>query len=302
MTSAKSITVARLRAAIGRIASGGTTAARETPRLGMPNDTLAASHERAWLLAEGLPAGCIHEIEGAGWDAEAGIAASSFAAALLARRSEDGAILWAVRDDAPFAPRLAAFGLDLGQVIFCRCRNDAEALAALEEALRTPGVAAAVGEVAHVTLTQSRRLHLICERAGGMGLILRRQFHGAQASRKPQGSAAATRWRIQSAPSATGEPGQSIIPKTCARAGGDGLPVFGKNDAPSKNPSRPSAGLPAPSGLGPPRWRLDLLYRRGGMPASFLVEWSDEARHLRLVAKLADHEAEPRQSRLRRAG
>ena len=182
-------------------------------------------------------------------------------AALLTGRSEGGAILWAVRDDAPYAPRLAAFGLDLDRVIFCRCRNDAEALAALEEALRTPGIATAVGEVAHVTLTQSRRLHLICERAGTMGLILRRQFHGAQASRKAQGSAAATCWRIQSVPSET-----------------EG------------------------SWLGPPRWRLDLLYRRGGMPASFLVEWSDEARHLRLVAELADHEAEPCQSRLRRAG
>jgi protein ImuA len=258
MTAAKRITVARLRAAIGRIAAGGAIAARETPRPGM-----AALQENAWLLNDGLPVARVHEIEGAGWDAETGIAASCFAAALLARRGEDGAILWAVRDDAPFAPRLAAFGLDLGRVIFCRCRNDGEALAAMEEALRTPGVVAAVGEVAQITLTQSRRLHLICERAGSTGLILRRQFHGASASRKPQGSAAATRWRIQ-----------------CV----------------------PSVGLPAPSCLGPPRWRLDLLYRRGGMPASFLVEWSDEARHLRLVAKLADHEAEPRQSRLRRAG
>jgi protein ImuA len=256
MNPEKRITVAQLRAAIGRIAAGGARAVCETPR-----QRLAAERESAWPLAEGLPAGCIHEIEGAGWDAETGIAASSFAAASLAQRSEDGAILWAVQGDAPYAPRLAAFGLDLDRLIFCRCRNDAEALAALEEALRTPGITAAVGEVAHVTLTQSRRLHLICERAGTMGLILRRQFHGAQASRKAQGSAAATRWRIQSAPSESER-----------------------------------------SWLGPPRWRLDLLYRRGGMSASYLVEWSDEARHLRLVAELADHEAEPRQSRLRRAG
>ena len=255
MTSARSITVARLRASIGRITAGGALEKRELS----PPDVVA-SRKNGVFLAQGLPVARVHEIEGAGWDAETGIAASSFVAALLAGFSE-GAILWAVRDDAPFAPRLAAFGLDLGRVIFCRCRNDAEALAALEEALRTPGIAAAVGEVARITLTQSRRLHLICERAGSTGLILRRQFHGATAGRKPQGSAAATRWRIQSAPSET-----------------EG------------------------SWLGPPRWRLDLLYRRGGMPASFLVEWSDEARHLRLVAELADHEAEPRQSRLRRAG
>lgn len=55
-------------------------------------------------------------------------------------------------------------------------------------------------------------------------------------------------------------------------------------------------------GLGPSRWRLSHLYRRGAMPASFIVEWDDEARHLHLVAKLADHEAEPHKSGLRRAG
>jgi hypothetical protein len=168
MTPSKRVTMARLRATIGRIATGGATAGRGTPRPGMPSDALAASYGRAWLFADRLPAGCIHEIEGAGWDAETGIAASSFAAASLARFSE-GAILWAVQGDAPYAPRLATFGLDLDRLIFCRCRNDTEALAALEEALRTPGIAAAVAEVAHVTLTQSRRLHLVCERAGTMG-------------------------------------------------------------------------------------------------------------------------------------
>jgi protein ImuA len=168
MTSARSTIVARLRASIGRIAAAEALEKRETP-----SPDAAASRENGVFLGQGLPVARIHEIGGAGWDAETGIAAASFAAALLARLAE-GAILWAVRDDTPFAPRLAAFGLDLNRVIFCRCRNDGEALAALEEALRTPGIAAAVGEVAHVTLTQSRRLHLICERAGSTGLILRR--------------------------------------------------------------------------------------------------------------------------------
>lgn len=248
--------IATLRAKVGRIAH------TQTPvELAKPS-RLAASvlSESAPFLPGNLPAGCIHEIEGASWDAETGIAASGFAAALLAS-VQDGAILWAVRHDTPFAPRLAAFGLEPSRVIFCRCRNDAETLAALEDALRTQGIAAAIGEVENVTLTQSRRLHLICERSGNVGLLLRRRFHGTAASAKPQGSAAATRWRIHFAPTQTSEPG-----------------------------------------LGPPRWRLDLLYCRGGMPASFIVEWNDETRHLHLVAKLADHPAQPHQSGLRRAG
>jgi protein ImuA len=253
--------IATLRAKVGRIArTQGAVELAKPSRLATP--VLA---ENAPFLPGNLPAGCIHEIEGASWDAETGIAASGFAAALLAQ-TKGGPILWAVRQDTPFAPRLAAFGLEPSRVIFCRCRNDAETLAALEDALRTEGIAAAIGEVENVTLTQARRLHLICERSGTVGLLLRRRFHGASASAKPsesrpQGSAAATRWRIHFAPTQTCEPG-----------------------------------------LGPPRWRLDLLYCRGGMPASFIVEWNDEARHLRLVAKLADHQAQPHQSRLRRAG
>jgi protein ImuA len=253
MIPEKRIQIARLRAKIGRI---GTAAAEAIA----PRPALAPAHEGAPFLAEGLATGCIHEMEGASWDAETAIAPSGFAAALLSPIAE-GSVLWVGRQDTPFAPRLAAFGLHPDRVIFCRCRSDAETLAVLEDALRCKAIVVAVGEVEHATLTQSRRLHLICETAGNTGLLLRRRFHGARAGRKTEGSAAATRWRVSFAPTMDAEPG-----------------------------------------LGPPRWRLDLLYRRGGMPASFLVEWNDEARHLRLVAELADHQAEPHQSRLRRAG
>jgi protein ImuA len=253
MDQAKSLQIAQLQAKIDRLARRAADSAQ-------PPSLLAPRSGHAVFVDDGLPPGCVHEFEGASWDVETGIAASGFAATMLSRTA-DGAILWAVRHDAPFAPRLAAFGLDPDRMIFCRCGNDAETLAALEDALRTKGITAALGEVEQVTLTQSRRLHLICEAAGNTGLLLRRRFHGRGAARKQQGSAAATRWRIQLAPTDTPE-----------------------------------------AGLGPPRWRLDLLYRRGGMPASFLVEWNDEARHLRLVAELADYQTEPHQSGLRRAG
>jgi protein ImuA len=255
MSRIRNIKIARLREQVGRIAAGSPVAGPAAAQIG-----LAAFQEGAPFLKGGLPAAALHEIEGAAWDAETGAAATGFAAAVLPRRAS-GLILWAVRQEAPFPPRLASFGLDADRVIFCCCRNDKETLAALEEALAARGIDAAIGEVSGATLTQSRRLHLICERSGATGLLLRRQFNGAGAPRKAQGSAATTRWRVRFAPT---EP---------------------------KGP-----------GLGPPRWRLDLLYRRGGMPASFLVEWNDETGDLHLVAKLADNEAVPHGSGLRRTG
>jgi protein ImuA len=240
MIGEKAFQIAQLRAKIGRI---GTDSA--TPRIARPRDGLS-------FLTKGLPSGCIHEIEGASWDAEAGIAASSFTAAMLSHVTK-GSILWTVRQDAPFAPRLASFGLHPDRVIYCRCRNDAETLAVLEDALRTKGIAVAIGEVEHATLTQSRRLHLICEAAGNTGLLLRRRFHGVRAGRKVEGSAAATRWRVASTPSEAVE-----------------------------------------SELGPPRWRLDLLYRRGGTPASYVVEWNEEERQLYSVAPMLERVAQAR--------
>ena len=120
MDQARSLQIAQLQAKIDRLARRAADSAQ-------PPGLLASRPEHAVFLNDGLPPGCVHELEGASWDAETGIAASGFAAALLSRTA-DGAILWAVRDDAPFAPRLAAFGLDPDRVIFCRCRNDAETL------------------------------------------------------------------------------------------------------------------------------------------------------------------------------
>ncbi len=55
-------------------------------------------------------------------------------------------------------------------------------------------------------------------------------------------------------------------------------------------PSRPPDGLP---GLGAPRWRVALERCRGGVPQEWLLEWSDEARHLTVVPLLAERTAGP---------
>ncbi len=55
-------------------------------------------------------------------------------------------------------------------------------------------------------------------------------------------------------------------------------------------PSRPPDGLP---GLGAARWRVALERCRGGVPQEWLLEWSDETRHLTVVPLLAERTAGP---------
>ena len=96
------------------------------------------------------------------------------------------------RRDELFAPGLAELGLAPERLIVVRARARAARLWALEEALRSPGLAAALAEVDRLSLTQSRRLQLAAEAKGVTALLLRPPGAGATPS------AAATRWRIES--------------------------------------------------------------------------------------------------------
>jgi protein ImuA len=131
--------------------------------------------------------------------------------------------------------------------------SEAETLAALEDALRTRGVAVAVGEVERVSLTAGRRLQLACEARGSTALVLARRLYGRRRARneaKAEPAAALTRWRIAPAPGVTAE------------------------------------GEP---GLGPPRWRARLERTRGGRTGGWIMEAQDGAVPFRVVAELADH-------------
>lgn len=154
----------------------------------------------------GLPRGRWHEIVGEGLEAETPAAATGFAASLARRMARDGAVVWVVQRPDVHAPGLQAFGLGADRVIFVRTANDAETLAVLEDALRTRGVDAAVGEVAAVSLIAGKRLQLACERGGASAFVLRRRLFGAQGVRAGA-SAATTRWALAPAPSETALPG-----------------------------------------------------------------------------------------------
>jgi protein ImuA len=233
---------------IARIEHGDTSRAVRSIPFGIP-----ALDSAAPLLL-----GALHEVAGAGPDTEHGAAAARFLAGVLARL--EGPVLWIQQQPDLFAPGLANVGLHPARLIFVEAGKDV--LAAMEEGLAHPGLAAVVGEFAgRLSLVASRRLQLAAEKSGVMAALLRRSrvFNDPELAAP---SAAVTRWRIAALPSA---------------------------------PPLPHA--PSVPGLGRALWRLELTYCRGGAlgragePGSWIVEACDATGRLALAADVADGSA-----------
>ena len=177
-----------------------------------------------------------------------------------------GLVLWCLKRAYLYGPGLAAHGLDPARLVLVRARRDDEILWAVEEGLRAglaPGTAsgpgsglvAVVGEIGQLPMVACRRLQLAAERSGVTALLLRRWRNAAEAmAERERPSAALTRWRV------------------AALSGAE------------------IAGEP---GIGRPRWRVELLRVRGGMPDAWDVEVADATGHVCLSAELADRPAAP---------
>ncbi len=254
--------LATLKAKIAAIEAGG----RSEPKF------LPFGDERidGCLPGGGLPLGRWHEIGGTGIEVETAAAPTAFTALLAAPLTQQGEVVWVLRRDDLSAPGLLGLGFAPERLIQVCARDEAEALSVMEDALATVGVAAVVGETEVIDLTAGRRLQLACEKQGATGFLIHRRPYGGQARRETTGSAAATRWRIASAP------------------------------------SEPRAGE---FGLGAPRFVAELERCRGGRTGAWLFEatdaycWekTDVAHPLRLVADLGDRQLAPAQP-LRLAG
>jgi len=155
----------------------------------------------ALLPDGGLLAGALHEIEAgpapSGRVAPHDGAALGFAAAILGRFTP-GTILWCrqpsgVFDAPPYAPALAAW-FDPARLLMVTTRREEDLFWAMEEGLRTPGIAAVLGETRAADSTAGRRLSLAAEKNGVPALLLRPQP-------APPQSVCTTRWRVASAPS-----------------------------------------------------------------------------------------------------
>ncbi len=233
-----------------------------------------AAIDRA-LPGGGLARGALHEILGTGGDEEDGGLAAAFAAGILTRltAARHGIVLWCLPRPDLYGPGLAAHGLDPARLVLVQARRNAELLWAMEEGLRASGVTAVVGEVGALDAVASRRLQLAAEHSGATALVLRRWQSGEAAQReRNRPNAAATRWRIAALPS---QPGPLF---SSARNGQPG---------PVPSPVR-RGGSGWGTGIGQPRWRVELLRCRGGAPACWVVEVIDATGSLSLAAQLAD--------------
>jgi protein ImuA len=201
------------------------------------------------LPGRGLPLGRWHELTGERLELETAAAAGAVVALMAAPLAASGAVVWVMRRDDLYAPGLEGLGFPADQLIQVCARDEAQALAAFEDALATAGVAAVIGEAEDVDLTAGRRLQLACERRDTTGFVIRRRPFGGRGKGATGGSAAATRWKVASAPSVP-EPGEP--------------------------------------GLGAPRWTLELERCRGGRPGAWIVEQTDGPYPLRVVAELGD--------------
>ena len=230
------------------------------------------------LPGGGISRGALHEILGMSGDEEDGALAAAFAAGILGRlaRTGNGMVLWCLPHPDIYGLGLAAHGLDPEHIVLVRAPRDCEILWAMEEGLRAPSIAAVVGEVGTLAAIASRRLQLAAERSGITAFLLRRWRDGGQAARERNlPNAAVTRWRIAALPSRS--------PPIPSPASGEG---FGWG-----------------SGVGRPRWRIELLRCRGGEPVCWEMEGADATGHVSLAAALADRSAAPVSAeKFRRAG
>ena len=202
----------------------------------------------AYLNTAAVPLGAVHEIAGHGGDEEQGAAGAGFLALALKASTPTGWIVWVTQEDDLYAPGLAAFGLDLRRLILVSARRDVEVCWALEEALRSRCLAAAVAEIGALTLNASRRLQLAAEQAGIPCFLLRRwRTRTLAQQQRAQPIAAVTRWRISPQPH----------PHTSDQA--------------------------AVPELGPAHWRLDLWRCRNAAAASWIMEF-DHADQQRVTA------------------
>lgn len=247
-----------VRAKIAALEAGGR---RETEALSFGDPRI----DRCFPGAQGLPLHRWHELGGEGMEAETAAAPAAFAALLALPLLAKGPAVWIARRDDLHPPGLAGLGFPAGGLIEVWVRDEAQALAAAEDALGASGVGTVIVEAQACDLTAGRRLQLACEKGQATGFLIARRPFGGGPVGTAQGSAAATRWTIASAPSA------------------------------------PMAEQP---GLGPPRWRASLERCRGGRPGAWLfespaaysdTEIQDDAHPLRLVAELGDRQLAPAQ-------
>lgn len=91
-----------------------------------------------------------------------------------------------------YPPALLSHQIALQQVIWVRPQNQLDTVWTIDQALRTPSVAAVVADIENLDQREARRLQLAAQHGGGLGLLLR----GLSARHQP--SWAEVQWVVRS--------------------------------------------------------------------------------------------------------
>jgi len=101
----------------------------------------------------------------------------------LARISREGRwVAWVAPPHIPYAPALAARGIDLSRLLLVKTRADSDALWAVEQALRSGSCGAVLAWPATVDERGLRRLQLAAETGRAWGLLFRAPGHARRHS------------------------------------------------------------------------------------------------------------------------
>lgn len=139
----------------------------ETARVAIPSISTGFPALDALLPGGGWPRGALTEILCEG----EGIGELSLLTPALARLSrQDLWIAFVGPPHLPYAPALAAAGIDLARVVMIRPEKSTDLLWAMEQALRSGSCSAVLAWPPYLTGQAARRLQLAAEAGGGWGV------------------------------------------------------------------------------------------------------------------------------------
>jgi protein ImuA len=111
----------------------------------------------------------------------------------LCAMNRSSRIIWSDPRQEIYPPALAGLGISLSQLFLLRPRTSEEELWALAECMGCKGVAVTLAQPPVLSRIVARRLQLVAERGGGIGILMRQRGAGSVHH------AAATRWLVEPA-------------------------------------------------------------------------------------------------------
>ena len=226
----------------------------EAARVTVPSIPTGFPALDALLPGGGWPRGALTEI----LPEREGIGELSLLAPALARLSrQDLWLAFIAPPHLPYAPALAAAGIDLARVVMIRPEKSGDILWAMEQALRSGSCSAVLAWPPFLTERAARRLQLAAEAGGGWGVYF------SPATLVTAASPAALRLTLSTTAGKPAEGG--AVPAGEARRCDPGAGYLPEN----------AAGAPLASTLASPpdKLRVVILKRRGGaVPAPLLLD------------------------------